>query len=1057
MRKTDGGDSTTAGKSSRSRVEGERKQVTVLFADVAGFTTLSEVMDPEEVSDLIQPAVDLMSEEVRRHGGTITQFLGDGVMALFGAPVAYEDSPRRAVHAALAIQERLSEYSEELSGAHIDLEVRIGLNTGLVVTGSVGEDAAMTYTAIGDTVNLASRMESTARRGTIQVTEDTYRLTRGYFDFEELGARRVKGRREPVRSYRPLKPRVDRRGVHAFVRSGFSRFTGRSVELDSLVRWYEEARSGRGMLVTVSGEPGVGKSRLVRELRLGLPEGDFTYLEGGCLHYGDAIAYLPVLQILKHLFGISGGENGAAAREKVRGGLVALGIDLEAALSPLEEALSLGVEEESYLLLDPPQRRERVFEAIGNVLLAESRTRTLVLVIEDLHWIDRTSEEFLARFAGRIAEARILLLVLYRPGYTPVWAGDANTLRLEQLAEGTSSDLIASLFPDARASRELNDFIFTRAAGNPLFIEELAHSLIEGGYVIREGDLCVLSGEPSDLKVPDTVQGIIASRLDRLDVDSKTTIQVAACIGREFSRDLIDEVVSLEGELDEILTCLKQREFIYERSTSKYAFKHALTQDVACDSLLLKSRRNIHARIGHAIEHLYPNRVEEFYELLAEQYSKSDEIPEAIRYLRLSGEKAGRAFSNWEAVHFYREAKTLLDGQPETEANRATKLEVCLALQDPLAFLNYPEGSVELLEETERLAEELQDNDSLADIFRKSSRYYAARGNAARAIDFSERSLELARKTGDIDTMARVAFDVGSTRSATGDPVGAAEISRDALRVIQDGGRERDLYYSGDWTAHSALSGCCGLALAALGEFNEAEDVLSGGLANSRSSDDPLGEVWILYCFLTVHFYRGDVAGLIEKAKAVIGRFEEVGTLLLLGTCWSYLACGVYFTGDMGEAREIAEKGVEMGRATGLPTNLPLSLVALSLAESGTGDFEAAENAAREALELSRAFKTRQFEAYALIALGTAAANARPSDPEAPVRHVRQGIEIAKGQQRKPSVCHGLIFLGEILSLAGRRDEAIEGLERAEALAVEMGMGYWLDRAREALARLATD
>ncbi|MBU1672005.1 MAG: AAA family ATPase [Actinobacteria bacterium] len=1040
------------------RTGGERKQVTVLFADVAGFTPLSEQMDPEEVSDLIRPAVDIMSGEVRRFGGTIAQYLGDGIMALFGAPAAHEDSPRRAVHAALAIQEKLAAYSSELSHKDIAFEVRIGLNTGLVVTGSVGEDAAMTYTAVGDTVNLASRMESTARPGTVQVTEDTYRLTRDFFDFEDLGGLSVKGVSHPVRALRPLAPREAEPPGGAVMRTGFSQLSGRRDELDRLTLLLDAAVSGNGRAAAVVGEPGVGKSRLVRELRLSR-EGDVRFLEGGCRHYGESVAYLPILQVLKSLLGLSGYEPEEEGRRKVRAALDSLDAGLAVATAPLTEILSLGVDDEAFLLIEPPVRRELAFEAVAGLLAAGSRRRPLVLVMEDLHWVDGTSEELLARFLDRVAAMPLLLLLLYRPEYVPPWNGrpDVEEIRLDQLPRKDSTRMIASLLPGAPVSPELDEFIYSRTAGNPFFMEELARSLVEGGMVEMEGGLLVLPGDATGPIVPDTVEGVIASRIDRLDAASKRTLQVASCIGRRFSNRLLASVLATpDGGLDGILADLKYMEFIFERSREpepEHEFKHALTQDVAYGSLLLKKRRELHSAIGRAVEALYPGRLEEHYEELAFHFSWGDDDEKAIGYTMLAGEKAANSYSMREAVAFYREAKRLLDGQPDTGEVRAMKLAVCLALQDPLALMNYPDGSLELLEEAEYLAGETGDTAALAEIYRKSSRYFAVRGDKAKAVAYSEKSLEAARDVGDLESMARVAFDVCNARFVAGDLLGAARTASDAMESLERGGRRTDLHYSGTWTAYSALAGCGGLALAGLGEFGGAAEALARGRASARAADDTMGTAWIDYCFLTLHFYRGDAERLVEGSREAIARFEEIGAGFVLGSCFSYLACGLYFAGETAEALECARTGVEKGRTTGLPTNLPLSLVALSLAESGSGDFAAAGESAREALALSRIQGSRQFEAYALFALGAAAGRSGPSDDDA-ARNIREGIRMARGQSRSPAVCHGLVFLGEILAHTGSGDEAREALREAETLAVEMGMGYWLDRARAGLAGL---
>jgi len=460
-------------------MEGERKQVTVLFCDVVGFTSLSEKLDPEEVGDLIAPAVDLMAEEIHRYEGTIAQFLGDGLMALFGAPIAHEDSPRRAIYAALAIQGRLSSYSDELSSREIAFEMRIGINTGLVIVGSIGDDLTMEYTALGDTVNLASRMESTAQPGAVHIAENTYRLTQGYFDFEDLGTSQVKGKEEPVRSYRVLNPRVARTRVEASLPTGLSTFVGRTRELEYLSECFKLSMEGQGQVVGILGEPGVGKSRLIYEFRQSLPEEEYSYLEGGCLHYGEAIAYLPILDILRNYFEISGGEHEAAARERVDRKIATFGGHMDSLLPPVYEVLSFSVDDEEYTKLEPQARRQKVFEAIRQLLITESREKPLVLAIEDLQWIDKTSEEFLTYLIDGIAGNRLLLILLHRPEYTSPWTSKTyySQIRVDQLPRQNSTELVASILSQGKVNEEITDLIVGKAAGNPLFIEELTHGL----------------------------------------------------------------------------------------------------------------------------------------------------------------------------------------------------------------------------------------------------------------------------------------------------------------------------------------------------------------------------------------------------------------------------------------------------------------------------------------------------------------------------------------------------------------------------------------------------
>ena len=454
----------------RSSVEGERKLVTVLFADVANFTTISEKLDPEEIHGIMGGCFKILMDEIHKYEGTINQFTGDGVMALFGAPLAHEDHAIRACHASLAIQHALTDYSEKLKKTcDIDFKMRIGLNSGPVVVGAIGDDLRMDYTAIGDTINLASRMQSSAQPGTILVSGHTQRLARDFFTFSSLGPLQVKGKEEPQDAYELVQASEVKTRLEASAVAGLTRFVGRAKEMETLHEALDKACSGQGQVVGIVGEAGVGKSRIIFEMRHMFPE--YTYLEGRCLHYGGSMAYLPLLDILRSYFGIKEGEREFLINKKMREKLASLDATL---ISPFQDLLSLEPDE-AYLKLEPKQKRERIFEALRDLFIRESEKRPLVLIIEDLHWIDKTSEEFLDYLIGWLATTPILLILLYRPEYTHRWASKSSytNIRVDQLSLPTSSQLVQSILSEGEIVPELRDLILGKAAGNPLFMEEL--------------------------------------------------------------------------------------------------------------------------------------------------------------------------------------------------------------------------------------------------------------------------------------------------------------------------------------------------------------------------------------------------------------------------------------------------------------------------------------------------------------------------------------------------------------------------------------------------------
>ena len=640
----------------RSSIEGERKLVTVFFADVANYTTISEKLDPEEVHQIMDGFFQILMDEIHKYEGTINQFTGDGVMALFGAPVAHEDHAQRACYAALSVQRAMRAYGEKIkSDTGIDFQMRIGLNSGHVIVGSIGDDLRMDYTAVGDTTNLASRMESAAKPGGILVSVNTHRLARSFFEFESLGKIEVKGKEKPQAAYSLIKAGEVGSRLGAAIAKGLTRFVGRKNSMAALMEPYEKVRKGSGQVVGIVGEAGVGKSRLVLEMRNRVPQEEYTYLEGRCIHYGGSIAYLPILDILRVYLGIQETDREFIIKKKIQEKTTALDSSLINAIPPLQEFFSLKVEDEQYMNQDPQMKRMQTFEALRDLFIRESQQKTLVLVIEDMHWIDKTSEEFLDYFIGWIANARILLILLYRPEYTHQWGSKSyySKIGVDQLGTESSSELVAAMLEEGEVAPELRTIILKRSGGNPLFMEEFTSTLLENGTIQKKNHHYVLAHDVSDVNVPDTIQGIIAARMDRLEDNLKRTMQVASVIGRDFAFRILQAITGMREELKSYLLNLQGLEFIYEKALFpelEYIFKHALTQEVAYNSLLQRRRKDIHERIGQAIEEIYADRLGEFYGMLAYHYSKAENLEKAVRYGEYAASRAVSVYAYSEAV-----------------------------------------------------------------------------------------------------------------------------------------------------------------------------------------------------------------------------------------------------------------------------------------------------------------------------------------------------------------------------------------------------------------------
>jgi predicted ATPase/class 3 adenylate cyclase len=1036
-------------------MEGERKQVTVLFADVKDFTSISEKLDPEEVHDLISQCLVFLTEEIHRYEGTIAQFQGDGVMALFGAPIAHEDAAQRALYAALAIRERLSGYSTKLKRQDIEFKMRIGLNTGLVVVGGIGDDLTMEYTAVGDTVNLASRMESTAQPGTIQVSENTYYLTQGYFEFKPLGKKELKGKKEPVKAYQLLGVGSVKTRLGLSEMRGLTPFVGRQSELHQLMHCYEHAKRGQGQVVGIVGEPGVGKSRLLLQLRSVLHQGEYSYLQGECHHYGEPVAYLPILDILRSYCRIEEGEQEVLSRKKLKRTISRLGEQFTAILPPLQELLSLMVEDEQYLRLEPQLKRARIFEAIWSLLIRESQSRPLVLTIEDLHWIDKTSEEFLGYIIARLGGARIMLIILYRPEYKNPWTSKTyySQIRVDELPLDASAEMVQAILKEEKAAQDLVKLILDRAAGNPLFMEEFTRSLLEGGYIERKDSHFVLSVKPSDIQVPETIQGIITARMDRLEKVLKETMQVASVIGREFAYRVLQMLTGMHDELRAYIFSLQELEFIYEKGLFpelEYVFKHNLIQEVAYNSLLLKRRREIHERTGKAIEELYKNRLEEFYEVLAHHYSRSSNLEKAYEYLVLAAIKAAFGYSLWEAYRFCKEAIQVLNRGPQTQENRRKGMELRFLMAPAMGALGYPEDSLQILEEGERLARDLGDGGSIAMFYSKIGLLHSQRGDPAKGIECGERGLKWAEKIGDVALVAPIAYDLCTIYFVSADYLKAVGVSQKAIEMIEKTDA-RDECFGQPMNMYGALLSINGYARGWSGDFETGQDMCEKGLRIAKGSGKSFDLAFSEVSLGLLFWVKGDGGSTLRHLQRAAGTYEQIQAIYAIGIVYSELAYGYYFLEDLENARKQAERAIEIYTEAGITHRLSSPYIVLGMIHLDSSDLKNARICVEQALNLAQKNGEKQHEGFSRMLLGRVLGKEDLSQGDKAQEYIREGIKILEERGMIPYSSRGYLYLGELYAGKGQREKALESLKKAESAFRKMGMDYWLRKTQSAL------
>ena len=1035
----------------RSAVEGERKQVTVLFADAANFTGMSEALDPEDVHQVMDGAFAILLDQIHRYEGTVNQFTGDGVMALFGAPLAHEDHAQRACYSALGIQEAMAGYSEKVRNMHrVDFKLRIGLNSGLVVVGAIGDDLRMDYTAVGDVTNLAARMESLAPPGGIMVSAQTHRLAQVYFEFKPLGRIPIKGKSEPqevweLKSVSDVVTRLDASAVR-----GLTRFIGRESELEKLVSAFGRAAAGRGRLVGVVGEAGVGKSRLIREFRGRL--GPHRCLEGRCLPFGSSIAYLPILDTIRSYFGLSEGEREGALKEKIAAGLEKLGPEFSVLQAPLADVLSLAVDDPDYQHLTPQDRREAVFDAWRGLLIRISRDEPLLFIVDDLHWIDKTSEDFLDHLTGSLASARILVLLVYRPEYIHTWGSLSfyDKIGLDQLSAGPSADMIAAMLGDLPAAPEIRELILGRAAGNPLFMEELTRSLEETGAVVQKDGQWVLGPASALDRTPDTVQDIIAARMDRLSDEHKRVMQTAAVIGRDFAYRILKTITGQAGGLKDALLDLQHLEFIHEKRLFpelEYIFKHALTQEVAYHSLLASRRRRLHGLIGQAIEELYSERLEEFYEVLAHHFFLSDREERAYHYLRLSGLKALKAHAAVEALSFFRRALILLDRRPPSRENDREKLDLIHLMISPIIVLGMQEDCLTHLEEGARLARELGDVGSVIRLSSNIGLLHSTRGRHEQGLEYTEEAFSEAARIGDTEAMARTAPDVCLSYLAAGFFQKADEAARQMIAHLEEVDRLSD-NFGGPATVYPALFTMRAQALAFQGRFDEAYAECEKGLDLAARYGNKTTLGLADYYYGHVAAIRGDADRAVEFSLKAAPVLEEVKFRLPVTMCLTNLGLGLAMRGQTDEASARVRQALETHLETGLTWNRSFILIVSAFCLYLQGNRNTARDELARARDFAREAHEKIFEGAALIWMAWLAAG---EDEPGAVAWLDRGQALLGQLGARPFSAMGRMCRSRVAKKNGRVSAATEELTRARDMFADMGMNWWRQKAEHLL------
>jgi class 3 adenylate cyclase/tetratricopeptide (TPR) repeat protein len=989
--------SRTSGKD-----DAERKQVTVLFADVKGSMDLAEQQDPEEWRKIMQRFFSILAEGVERFEGTVDKFTGDGIMAVFGAPIAHEDHARRAGYAALQMLDDVSEYAAELRREQgLNFSVRIGINSGEVVAGQIGGggESGGDYTAIGHTVGLAQRMEALAEPGKAYLTESAAELAGGFVELEDLGEFEIKGASRPVRVFELAGVGRARSRLDLSRARGFSRFVGREQEMASFEQALSVALEGRGSAVAVVADPGTGKSRLCHEFAERCRQNDIEVFEAQAQAHGKEIPFMPVLQMLRAYFGIDDRDPERLAREKIAGRALLLDPSLAESLPLIFDFLGVPDPDRPAPTLSAEARQRALAEFVSHLVNSPERKKAVVLVVEDLHWIDDGSASMLGELFNTLCDSPTMLVVNYRPEFDLTWGDDVTLVELQPLSDENTRELLRDLAGEDPSLDGLPDLVHQRTQGNPFFIEEIVRELAEAGFLEGARGAYTLARPIEDAGVPATVQAILSARIDRLGPDAKRLLQVASVVGKELGIRELSLTAEIElDQLDEVLAELTRGGFLYEAELypeKVLAFQHPLTREVAYGTQLGERREETHAAAARAIVELEPERHDELAALIAQHMESGGEVREAARWSARAAHWSGSS-QPAEAMRLWHATSRLADQLPEDDEVAALRVMSRLQQLDYAWRLGMDDAEERrLAEEAAEIAERTNNLPALAMLKMATS----ARPGLVNHVDewkaAADEATRIADESGDIHLRVSMRAAGAYARLCSGEFSAYAAMLDEVLELSGGDpvtgaglviGNPVAFAHMGKGTVHKER-----------GEFDAADAELELALESSSSAQDPETESWIIGMQAMLRTVQGDGEAGVSVARRGYEIAERLGdafsrALALSNLGWAEMEVADYEAGlqsveeadrlyreAMGvggemegwrgslraeclrglgrsaEALEAAESAVAACRERGINWGGVLGLQALGRAKVACGDDEGAARTFDEALEMARA------------------------------------------------------------------------------------------------------
>jgi class 3 adenylate cyclase/tetratricopeptide (TPR) repeat protein len=1040
--------------SQRDRIEGEKRQVTVMFCDMEGYTSISEKLGPEGVYTLMDQVYEILIHKVNDFGGTVNELTGDGIMALFGAPIALEDAPQRAIRSALSIHKEITRFSERLSAEKgiPPIRMRAGINSGPVVIGTVGNNLRVDFKAIGDTVNLASRMESIAEPGTTYVTEDTFKLTEGLFRFENLGEREIKGKKAPIRVYRVLAPSSRRTRFDVSAERGLTSFVGRERELELLLDAFERAKEGNGQAFSIIGEAGIGKSRFLYEFRKAVSNEDITFLEGKCLSYGKGVPYHAMIDVLKGNFNIGDDETEDGIRKKIEESLKVLKVEEAKTVPYLLELLGVKDSGIDRMSMSPEGLKERIIEAVRQTILKGAEIRPLVIAIEDLHWADQSTEHALKWLLESVPGANVLVLFTYRPEFVHTWGGRSyhNQITLNRLSNRESLLMVSHFLGTEAVDPELQKLIVSKTEGVPFFIEEFVKSL-QGLKMIKTVDgRVLLQGVPQSLTIPSTIQDIIMARVDRLPDAAKAVLQTGSVIEREFSHDLILRAVGLpEPELLMHFTALTDAELLYERGIyprSSYIFRHALTREVVYASILDRRRRELHGQIGTAIEELCKDDIAEHYEVLSEHFCQSEDYAKAAEYAKRSARKAEKSASLPDAITHARKRVLYLEKLPDSGDGGRELIDARTALGLYLAQINHFVEARKAVESVARLAREKGYRKRLGQIQIIMGCYYGfIKEDFPKGLEALEEAFCIASEEWDLITLILASMWLGLLQAFDCD----FEKARSSLQRAVD----INVAANSLWGIAIAKSQLAWFCYFCPGTINSLEELSSEALKLAEESGDPIsrGNSQITYgisCYAKGHLE--DVKCHILEGTHLCGRAGMYGWEAL---GYESLAETYFELKDYHKSKENYDRGSRILEAAQIQPSwvrwaqLGVTRCSVMLGE-GVANLESLR-------AIPRGNRVKLAEGWTCRFLGEILVNLGGSHVNEAEHWIRKAIEADERNGMRFHLGLDYALYGKFFSRQKDRAQAQVKLGMAVEILKECGADGWVTKYEEEIAKFA--